>query len=137
MIDRQKEFSGVGPVRDGYELDARSLQAYMAQHVADFSYVCMPWRIPQGMYNGLAGMDHQANCIPTEQEFVESYCRHTGRTGIENWNCYMAFNLFRLAAILFGIMGRIRDGTAASKMATQTVAMAVPFSELGWAQVKT
>lgn len=102
--------------------------------LSDFSYACLPWYMPHDLFNGFADIDHRAVSLPTEREFVEAYCQQTGRSSIDHWNFYMAFNCFRLAAICFGIKGRIRDGTAASKKARETAAIAVPLSELGLAQ---
>ncbi|MBU2511764.1 phosphotransferase [bacterium] len=102
--------------------------------LSDFSYLCIIWRFPDGIMNGFAGVDCQAEGLPTEDEFMDLYCRKTGRKSIENWNYYMAFNIFRLAAIIFGIKGRIQEGTAASKQAVETAKLAVPLSELGWQQ---
>jgi aminoglycoside phosphotransferase (APT) family kinase protein len=61
------------------------------------------------------------------------YCERTGRSsGIEHRDFYSAFNFFRLAAILQGIVGRVRDGTAASDHAEQAEASVAPLAELGW-----
>lgn len=104
--------------------------------LSDFSYFCMPWRIPLGVAFGTAGLDYKSNFLPTEQDLVDAYCRYTGRTSIQNWDYYIAFNFFRLAAITFGIMGRVRDGTAASKEAKAMSELAVPLSEYGLEQTR-
>jgi aminoglycoside phosphotransferase (APT) family kinase protein len=104
--------------------------------LSDFCYHCMSWRMPAGEGRGLAGLDLKALNIPTEEEYVAAYCRRTGVEAIENWNYYMAFNLFRVSAIVFGIMGRVKDGTAASQQAKETSALAEPLADLGLAQVK-
>jgi aminoglycoside phosphotransferase (APT) family kinase protein len=64
------------------------------------------------------------------------YCRRTGRERIEHWDYYMAYNMFRLAAILQGIMGRVVDGTAASEHAMEQGKRARPLAEAGWRQVE-
>src|SRR5581483_7748339 len=79
--------------------------------LADFAYHCMYWRLTAGQFRGIGGVDLDALGIPTEEEYVGMYCRRTGRTRIDNWDFYMAYNMFRLAAILQGIMGRVKDGT--------------------------
>ncbi len=104
--------------------------------ISDFCYHCMSWRMPAGDGRGLAGLDLKALNIPTEEEYVAAYCRRTGVTSIENWNYYMAFNLFRVSAIVFGIKGRVKDGTAASKQARETSALAEPLADLGLEQAK-
>ncbi len=102
--------------------------------LSDFSYLCMIWRFPNSILKGFSGINCQAEGLPSEEDFIDAYCRKTGRKNIENWNYYMAFNIFRLAAIIFGIKGRIQEGTAAGKQAKETVELAVPLSELGWQQ---
>jgi aminoglycoside phosphotransferase (APT) family kinase protein len=104
--------------------------------LSDFCYHCMSWRMPAGEGRGLAGLDLKSLNIPTEEEYVAAYCRRTGVSAIENWNYYMAFNLFRVSAIVFGIMGRVKDGTAASQQARETSALAEPLADLGLAQAK-
>lgn len=72
------------------------------------------YRIPPDIVAGLGDVDPRALMMPTEEEYIAEYCRNTGRDGIENYNFYVAFNLFRLAAIFHGIKGRYLRGTASS-----------------------
>jgi aminoglycoside phosphotransferase (APT) family kinase protein len=104
--------------------------------LADFSYHCMTWRLTPGQFRGMMGIDFSALGIPTEREYVAAYCRRTGRDGIPNWDFYMAYNMFRLAGILQGIMGRVKDGTAASAHALEQGKRARPMAEAGWQQVE-
>ncbi len=104
--------------------------------LSDFSYLCMPWRVPHGTEFGLDGLDLEAASIPREEKLVAAYCEQMGIEQIENWNYYLAFNFFRVAAISFGIMARVKDGTAAGKHAEVAARMAVPLSEMGLAQTK-
>ncbi|MDA0261475.1 MAG: phosphotransferase [Proteobacteria bacterium] len=104
--------------------------------VADFSYHCMPWRLPPETGRGFKGMDLAALGIPTEQEYLAAYCRRTGRAHPAHWDYYMAYNMWRLAAILQGIMGRVVDGTAASEYAAEMGAMARGLAELAWAEAE-
>jgi aminoglycoside phosphotransferase (APT) family kinase protein len=71
--------------------------------------------------------------IPTLADYVAAYCAQTGRERIENWNFYMAYNLFRGAGIAQGIAGRVRDGTAASAWATEVSSSVRPSAEAAWA----
>jgi aminoglycoside phosphotransferase (APT) family kinase protein len=100
--------------------------------LADFSYHCMSWHIPPAQFRGIAGLDLPALGIPTEAEYVAAYCRRTGRSRIDHWDFYLAYNMFRLAAILQGIMKRALDGTAASKDALDAGKRARPLAEMGW-----
>ncbi len=106
--------------------------------LADFAYHCMSWHIPPGQFRGIAGLDLAALGIPAEARYIEAYCARTGRAGIEraHWDFYMAYNLFRIAAILQGIMKRVVDGTAASAHAADAGRRARPMAELGWARVE-
>ena len=107
--------------------------------LADFSYHCMSWHIPPGAFRGIGGLDLAALGIPAEKDYVRRYCERTGRTAdgatdavMRDWNFYLAYNLFRLAAILQGIVKRARDGTAASAQAAQTAAGTRQLAEMGW-----
>jgi aminoglycoside phosphotransferase (APT) family kinase protein len=106
--------------------------------LADFAYHCMVWRIPPGLFRGLGGLDLAALGIPTEGEYVAAYCRRTGRAGIEpsDWEYYMIYNMFRIAAIVQGVMARARQGNASSAQALETGRVARPLAELAWAQVE-
>ena len=103
--------------------------------VVDFAYHCMSWRLTPQEFRGMAGFDFAALGIPSEAQYVEMYCRRTGRASIPHWDYYMAFNMFRLAAILQGIMGRVVAGTAASQHAIDSGRRAKPLAEAAWRQV--
>jgi len=83
--------------------------------LADLANQCMAWMLPrEGRVKGLAGIDRESLGIPTDEEYIARYCERTGRDSIDNWNFYMIFSLFRLAAILQGIVKRAQIGTASS-----------------------
>ena len=104
--------------------------------LADFSYHCMAWHIPPGAFRGIGGLDLAALGIPSEADYVRRWCERTGLATPDalaaDWNFYLAYNLFRMAAILQGIAKRVEDGTAASEQARQAGAGARPLAELGW-----
>jgi aminoglycoside phosphotransferase (APT) family kinase protein len=104
--------------------------------LADFSYHCMAWHIPPGAFRGIGGLDHAALGIPTEADYVRRWCERTRLAEPDalaaDWNFYLAYNLFRMAAILQGIAKRVEDGTASSAQARQAAAGARPLAELGW-----
>jgi len=97
--------------------------------LSDFAYLCRPYR------DALRGVDLEALGIPSEQEYVEAYCKRTGRNGIDDWDYYLAFNMFKLAAILQGIAKRVLDGTAASERAEAAGAGALNMAKVAWAQI--
>jgi len=100
--------------------------------LADFAYHCMSWHIPATLWRGIAGLDLAALGLPSEQAYVRQYTQATGRAVAETWNFYMAYNLFRMAAILHGIAQRARDGNAAAANAAETGAKAAPLAAIGW-----
>lgn len=98
---------------------------------ADLAYQCMQWRLPnKGVVHGLGNADRKALGIPTEQEYVESYCRRTGRSGIDSWTFYLSFGFFRLASIAQGIRKRALDGNASSPQAVEAGKMTRPLAEM-------
>ncbi|HEY7810164.1 MAG TPA: phosphotransferase family protein [Allosphingosinicella sp.] len=104
--------------------------------LADFSYHLMMYRMPAGITTGLAGLDLPALNIPSEEKYVAAYCRRTGRDGIPHLDFYIAFNLFRLSAIVHGIKGRLARGTAASAHADKMAASLEGLADLAWEQAK-
>lgn len=104
--------------------------------LADFTYHLMQWKMPPsktGAGTGsLANHDLKALGIPDLDTYVEHYCRQTGRTDIENLNFYFAYNFFRLAAILQGIVGRVRDGTATNAHASAMATRVPPLAKCAW-----
>ena len=102
--------------------------------LADFSYHCMSWHISPGVYRGIAGLDLASLGIPDERDYI---ARYSERTGIsirsQDFRFYLAYNLFRMAGILQGIMKRYQDGTAASEQALRNAQATRPMAELGWA----
>ena len=104
--------------------------------LADFSYHLMAWRLGADLFRGVAGNDLEALGIPTEEQYTEAYCRRTGRDRIAHLDWYIAYNLFRLAAILQGIAKRAIDGTAASEHAVEQGRRARPIAEAAWAAVQ-
>jgi aminoglycoside phosphotransferase (APT) family kinase protein len=100
--------------------------------LADFAYHCMSWHIPPGKFRGIAGLDLEALGIPREPRYIAAYCARTGRDAIGNWNFYLAYNLFRIAAILQGVAKRALEGTASSAQAQDAGSRARPLAELGW-----
>ena len=104
--------------------------------LADFSYHCMSWHIPQSAFRGIGGLDLAALGIPDETAYVRRYCERTARANVDavmaDWNFYLAYNLFRSVGILQGIAKRVEDGTASSAQARQAAAGARPLAEMGW-----
>lgn len=99
--------------------------------LADFAYSCIGWRLAER----LAGLDLATLGIPSESEYVAAYCRRTGVDSIEDFDFYIAFGLFRLAAILAGVAARAKAGNASSAHALEAGRRARPMAEAAWQQV--
>ena len=99
---------------------------------ADLAYQCMGMRLPSGngpgASSGLLGVDTQALGIPSEQDYIDSYCQRMGIDKLDNWNFYLAFSFFRLAAIAQGVAKRAADGNASSKAAGGIATMVQPIA---------
>ncbi len=96
----------------------------------------MMYRMPPHIVAGLANADLAALNIPSEEDYVASYCARTGRNSIPGYNFYIAFNFFRMAAIFHGIKGRVIRGTAASAQASERARVFPELAALAWEQAK-
>jgi aminoglycoside phosphotransferase (APT) family kinase protein len=101
---------------------------------ADFAYNAMMYRMPPHIVAGLGGADLAKLGIPSEEDYVAAYCTRTGRSAMPDYDFYMAFNFFRLAAIFHGIKGRVVRGTASSAQAKERVAVLPELMALAWQQ---
>jgi aminoglycoside phosphotransferase (APT) family kinase protein len=106
--------------------------ATLGHPLADFSYHCMAWHIPPGGFRGIGGLDLAALGIPDEAAYKRLYCARTGRAALDHWDFYLAYNLFRIAAILQGVYKRATEGIASSDNALQSGRNARALAELGW-----
>jgi aminoglycoside phosphotransferase (APT) family kinase protein len=104
--------------------------------LADFAYHCLPWHMPPGASKGIAGLDHAALGIPSEAAYRARYTERTGRAIDATWPVYIAFNFFRLAAILQGVYRRALDGKATSEKGLAAGARARAMAELGWSHAR-
>ncbi len=104
--------------------------------LVDLAYHCMAWRVTADEFRGMKGQDLAALGIPDEAAYVAAYCQRTGRSDVAHWEFYLAFNMFRMAAILQGIAARAKQGSAASADAERTGRQARPMAEVGWRQVE-
>jgi aminoglycoside phosphotransferase (APT) family kinase protein len=103
--------------------------------LADLAYNCMPYRLGPSTLGGVLGAPLAEMGLPSEEEYVAAYCRRTGRSSIPDWEFYLAFAMFRLAAIAQGIMGRVIAGTANDVNARSRGERARPLAEAGWATI--
>lgn len=99
---------------------------------ADLAYQCMLWRwTSRPVFKGLGEIDLTSLGIPSEEDYITRYCQRVGLDGIDNWNFYIAFGAFRLAAIAQGVARRAFDGNASDEKAVEVGALARPMAQLG------
>jgi aminoglycoside phosphotransferase (APT) family kinase protein len=99
--------------------------------VSDLAYTCMVYHLALPGRGSLAGLDFAATGVPSQDEFIEEYCRLTGRGAIEDWPYFLAFGIFRLAAIAQGVYKRSLQGNASSESAHMYGAAVGLLSEMG------
>lgn len=98
---------------------------------ADLGYLCMQMRMPVvGTVSGLRGKDLKTLGIPSEREYVATYCQRMGIEKIDNFSFYVAFSFFRLTAIIQGVAKRAIDGNASNKNAAEMGQYVAPLAEL-------
>ena len=102
---------------------------------SDLAYQCMQWRMPVGEEGrGLAGIDRKAHGIPSEEEYVEAYCRRMGLACIPGFDFCLAFSFFRMAAIVQGVLRRGLDGNASNPERAARMGRFVPvYARMGLA----
>lgn len=105
--------------------------ATLGNPLSDLAYNCMPYYVFDQGRGTLRGIDHALLGIPGEKDYVAAYCQRTGRGKIDNWNFYLAFNCFRLAAIMQGVYARGLRGQASSKSALERGARAKEMAAIG------
>ena len=104
--------------------------------LADLAYHLMQWDMPPsetGAGTGtLVGLDLARLGIPSRSDYVDAYVARTGLDPRPQLPVYLAYNFFRLAAILQGIVGRVRDGTATSENAAAMAPLVRPLAVKAW-----
>lgn len=106
--------------------------------LADLAYFCMCLRLrPDGPIAGLQGKDRAGLGIPEEAAMVARYCELRGIPAVPDWNFYIAFSFFRLAAILQGVKKRALEGNASSSKAHEMGDLALPLATMGAALIAT
>ena len=100
----------------------------LGEPLADFTYLLMNW--VNGAISTLP--DLKAHGIPTLDEAVAAYCARTNRKGLHDLDWFFAYNMFRLAGICQGIVGRVRDGTANSPQATAMAERVPLLAQSAW-----
>lgn len=101
--------------------------------LSDFAYLMMAWRLSPAVFRGMGGADFAALGIPSEAEFIASYCQRTGRENIPGYDYYLIFNMFRIAAILHGVWARGLQGNASSDNALIMGQQAGQIADMAWA----
>jgi len=103
--------------------------------MADFTYHLLQWQMPNAASKAgmtLLDVDLPKHGVPSMDEYTARYLARTRRERPPQLYYYIAYNFFRLAGILQGIVGRARDGTAASARAAENASRVKPLAERGW-----
>ena len=106
--------------------------ATLGDPFSDLAYLCMGYHHDAPGRPGLAPCAGGAAGIPSESEFLEDYCRHTGIGEVPHWRFYLAFSFFRFAAILQGVYRRGLEGNASSREALSQRDLVRGYAETGW-----
>ena len=108
--------------------------ATLGHPLSDLAYCCLPYHMPVNVdgAKGMVGADLKSLGLPEEQQLLDWYCEYTGRSGVPNWNYYIAFSLFRLAAIVQGVYHRALQGNASNADALEVGKRASLLAERGW-----
>lgn len=104
--------------------------------IADLSYFLMSWVQPAEGRNGLLNVDHAGLGIPTMEQALARYVEKAGLDFVPDMDWYLAYNQFRIAAILQGIKKRVIDGTASSAQAEQMAQRVIPLAQAAWEYAK-
>jgi len=101
--------------------------ATLGHPLADLAYQCGQWRLPHdGAMRGLGGVDRSGIGVPSERDYVANYAARRGLTQIDDWQFALAFSMFRIAAILQGVVRRAHDGNASNPETGAKYAQAIP-----------
>jgi aminoglycoside phosphotransferase (APT) family kinase protein len=110
--------------------------ATLGHPASDFAYHLMVWRLAADTFRGLAGSDFASLGIPPEPDYVARYCQRTGRADLPDLEYYLVFNMFRIAAILHGVLARAVQGNAASADALEQGGRAEKVAAVAWAMAR-
>ena len=104
---------------------------------ADLAYQCLQWHLPKmGITPGLDEIDTKKLGIPSEGDYIKSYCQKMGIDSISNWSFYLAFGFFRIAGIAQGVYKRFLQGNASAENAMELGAAVPILGKLGMAIIK-
>lgn len=108
--------------------------ATLGHPLSDLAYCCLPYHMPLNVdgAKGLVGADLKSLGLPEEQQVLDWYCKYTGRTEVPDWNFFLAFSLFRLAAIVQGVYHRALQGNASNADALEVGKRASLLADRGW-----
>jgi aminoglycoside phosphotransferase (APT) family kinase protein len=104
--------------------------------LSDLAYNCLPYYVADDWLGDITSLDYVSSGIPSEAEYVARYCQQIGRREIPDWQYYIVFSLFRLAAIVQGVYKRGLDGNASSPEAIARGAQCQYLATAAWALVE-
>lgn len=102
--------------------------ATLGHPFSDLAYQCMQWRMPHDApLQGLENVERAPLGIPSEDDYVTAYCERMSFDVPSNWPFFLAFNFFRLAAILTGVESRALRGNASNPTQALRLGKMVPL----------
>ena len=110
--------------------------ATIGHPLSDLAYNCMAYHFIHPINGGLVGVDLNKSGIPTEEVYIDAYCKRTGRDGIDNWEFYVAFSLFRITAIVQGVYKRGLDGNSSSVVGEEYAQYVKMVADLAWQRIE-
>jgi len=99
--------------------------------LSDLAYFCQVYHL-EPEHGGLMGASLESAGIPEEPHYLATYLDRTGLRLATDWEFYVVFGMFRLAAIRQGVAQRVLDGTAASAHAGNVARGALPIADAAW-----
>ena len=111
--------------------------ATLGDPLADFAYNLMAWRFTPEVFRGIRGADLDEHGIPREDAYVAAYCAAPGAQRIDDLDTYVIFGMFRIAAILQGVLKRALDGNASSDEALNVGRRGRAIAEQAWTLAQT
>ena len=104
--------------------------------LSDLAYNCLPYHFGDPRWGDIIGLDYDAVGIPSEDDYVGTYCKRTGRGAVEDWTFYLVLSMFRFAAIIQGVYYRGVQGNAPTPEALNRKDKPRQLAEIAWALVE-
>ena len=105
--------------------------------LTDLAYNCLPYYAPDPRRGNLMENNSAVSGIPSEEDYVNRYCKARGLTEIPHWNFYLVLSLFRLAAIVQGVYYRGLQGNTPTSDALALGSQCLDRATVAWELVQS